>query len=1067
MLQAICLIVFDIIRKRLWWIYEPRPRHPGYTSRTPEAPPAHWLGWLYALVKNYNELRDEDLFEKYGIDAVMLLILTRFGVKSCAFACILGLACLLPIYLTANNHNIRGFRSATLATCLMDPEANSSRLWIAVAAAWFMTAHALFSLGELYNQFIQLRHRYFVKRALDCERDMDMTPGLTLMLENLPPHLRESDDDLKAYFEKLFPGDVFCVRTVKQNTQKMESIVESFETIQQFESDLPGEDTLQCRWRCGQPHRCMCCLCGQPGVCTCASENCAGCYEEALPALDTAKTELMEKMIEVRDHYDRRRVKSGGSSSNWCMWWVSLCNDAGGAGGEVQESLLSGAAHGAFGVTKIDITSGAAVEVYKSASEAAESCGGRDLEGDIIQCCEGELPAVKNFRWRWAFVDEKETMYHRNIREVAIKPWEKACKRETQGRAAASKTKSDYRGSGVRTANRRRNNAAAASTSTSTSGSGNGNGGGNNIKNLRSRLDAMDDDIAALDGEEAESCVVSVYQWIAFVAWRFVQIFYNFFAELLSLLASALDVFLVAMNCRSSGTVMSGTAFITFKKPTALATALQLRLDRHPQMMKTTQAPEKRDIYWNNIAVPQDQVESRIYIANVLLLAGVVFWSGIVALCSTLPRQLKKWFNYDSSGESAGAIMVREYLPVLALLGLLNLLPLLFKILAIAFEKRKLQSEVDISVVRRFFDYQMANVYVALVAGSMADGLTAMVTQPLMIFEMFSESVASQAAFFFNFLVFKMCMSPLWLLRTWPLVSRGWVPPRASVPAEVPSVPYGWAYPKQIVVMLIVYTYWVICPLMLPVALVTCVAHDLFFRYLIIYGHMPHYESGGQFWYLTFDRICASLCIGSFLMAIVMAYKATMAHFLVLLPLPFVVYKFNQMAYTKYYLPSKERALSEIVEDDKFLRVFKERWNVKIEDRLNPDLYVQPSFSVFSDVLDASQHLGESSDEEEDSKKKKKRRGRSISVRPIVDFGVHHVHHLFGWMFEPHDMWGRTTTQPHHDHDVSVDGKDDDGAGLDPEAQDQLAVQLDSCCAPLDQQPGSSMVKEEAAKSAT
>ena len=355
---------------------------------------------------------------------------------------------------------------------------------------------------------------------------------------------------------------------------------------------------------------------------------------------------------------------------------------------------------------------------------------------------------------------------------------------------------------------------------------------------------------------------------------------------------------------------------------------------------------------------------------------------------------------------------------MLALLALLNILPLLFKILAITFERRKLQSEVDISVVRRFVFYQFANVYVALMAGSMAAGLKEMVIRPLSIFEAFSESVASQAAFFFNFLVFKMCMSPLWLLRTWPLVSRGWVPPRADVPPEVPSVPYGWAYPKQIVVMLIVYTYWVICPLMLPVALVTCVAHDMFFRYLIIYGHMPHYESGGQFWYLTFDHLCASLCIGSFLLCIVMGYKGSIAHFLVLLPLPFAVFKFNKMAYNKYYLPSKERALSEIVEDDKFLDVFKERWNVKVEDRLNPDLYVQPSFKVYNDVL--GQGMIDSDSDSDDEKDKKKRKTRSISLRPVLVFGAHH---LFGWV---HNLFDREENPQEHIEGLQGSQSNDD-----------------------------------------
>ena len=236
-------------------------------------------------------MKDEDIFENYGIDAAVLLILTRFCVKSCTFACILALACLLPIYLTARNNNLEGFRSVTLAACLRDPESNSMRLWIAVVAAYVMTAHALFYLGALYEQFVQLRHRYFVKRAFDCERSMDMTPGLTLMVENIPPDLKNSEERLKTYFDRLFPRNIFAVQIMREELHGMDSIAESYETIQQFEKETM-QGTAQCTWVCGQPYRCLCCLCGQPGVCTCLTRCLPSLYSESLPSLESAKENL-------------------------------------------------------------------------------------------------------------------------------------------------------------------------------------------------------------------------------------------------------------------------------------------------------------------------------------------------------------------------------------------------------------------------------------------------------------------------------------------------------------------------------------------------------------------------------------------------------------------------------------------------------------------------------------------------------------------------------------------------------------------------------------------------------
>ena len=55
---------------------------------------------------------------------------------------------------------------------------------------------------------------------------------------------------------------------------------------------------------------------------------------------------------------------------------------------------------------------------------------------------------------------------------------------------------------------------------------------------------------------------------------------------------------------------------------------------------------------------------------------------------------------------------------VLSLVGLLNLLPVLFKLYGTFYEQRKSQSDVDLSVIRRFFDFLMANIYVTLMAAT-------------------------------------------------------------------------------------------------------------------------------------------------------------------------------------------------------------------------------------------------------------------------------------------------------------------------------------------------------------
>ena len=54
--------------------------------------------------------------------------------------------------------------------------------------------------------------------------------------------------------------------------------------------------------------------------------------------------------------------------------------------------------------------------------------------------------------------------------------------------------------------------------------------------------------------------------------------------------------------------------------------------------------------------------------------------------------------------------LINGYLPVVALLGLILLLPLIFNWVATSYEKRKTLSGVQNSIVGRYFYYQLANI---------------------------------------------------------------------------------------------------------------------------------------------------------------------------------------------------------------------------------------------------------------------------------------------------------------------------------------------------------------------
>jgi hypothetical protein len=75
-------------------------------------------------------------------------------------------------------------------------------------------------------------------------------------------------------------------------------------------------------------------------------------------------------------------------------------------------------------------------------------------------------------------------------------------------------------------------------------------------------------------------------------------------------------------------------------------------------------------------------------------------------------------------------LLINAYLPVLALLAIIMILPIVFEAIAIRYEKRKTISDVNRSVVSRYFYYQLANIYISVTAGSIWMSASEIIDRP-------------------------------------------------------------------------------------------------------------------------------------------------------------------------------------------------------------------------------------------------------------------------------------------------------------------------------------------------
>ena len=87
--------------------------------------------------------------------------------------------------------------------------------------------------------------------------------------------------------------------------------------------------------------------------------------------------------------------------------------------------------------------------------------------------------------------------------------------------------------------------------------------------------------------------------------------------------------------------------------------------------MTARDAPEPRDVIWENVFLPNESVTRRKWVIEIGLGALTIFWATIVTFCASSAILADKLFGFDP--ESTAWAAVAAILPILVLLSILNL----------------------------------------------------------------------------------------------------------------------------------------------------------------------------------------------------------------------------------------------------------------------------------------------------------------------------------------------------------------------------------------------------------
>ncbi|GMI10579.1 hypothetical protein TrRE_jg7516 [Triparma retinervis] len=344
---------------------------------------------------------------------------------------------------------------------------------------------------------------------------------------------------------------------------------------------------------------------------------------------------------------------------------------------------------------------------------------------------------------------------------------------------------------------------------------------------------------------------------------------------------------------------MSSTGFVTFTNLQTVAMANASTLSHKVDTLDTALAPEPRDIYWPNCHVTRPVRMARIQTASAGIMLGVLLF----------------WVN-----------LLNGYLPVVTLLGLIQLLPFFFQWVATSYETRMTHSDIQSSIMKRFFVYQLANIYISITAGSIFENLTAILDNPTSALQVLSDTVPTVVGYFMSLIMTKILAGlPVVLLRFGALLRMGFLrlcfQEAHLTQRELNEVYrpqeflYGWEYPTQLLVIVICFTYSVISPVILLIGAVYFYLALIVYKLQLLYVYTPLYEGGGELFPSVCHRTFIGLCCGQVSLLAYLFIRVSTKGWqpLVLIPLPFyTIYTMNRMK-AMYDIPSKSLSLERAV----------------------------------------------------------------------------------------------------------------------------------------------------------
>ncbi|KAK8537845.1 hypothetical protein V6N13_096355 [Hibiscus sabdariffa] len=400
-------------------------------------------------------------------------------------------------------------------------------------------------------------------------------------------------------------------------------------------------------------------------------------------------------------------------------------------------------------------------------------------------------------------------------------------------------------------------------------------------------------------------------------------------------------------------------AFVSFKSRWGAAVCAQTQQSKNPTLWLTNWAPEPRDVYWRNLAIPFVSLTIRKTIISISVFALVFFYMIPIAFVQSLANLegLERVAPFLRPVIELGFIksFLQGFLPGLALKIFLYILPTILMIMS------KIEGHIAISTLERrasakYYYFMLVNVFLgSIVTGTAFQQLHSFLHQPpTQIPRTIGVSIPMKATFFITYIMVDgwagiageiLRLKPLVIfhLKNMFLVKTERDREKAMDPG---SVDYPETLPSLQLYFLLGIVYAVVTPILLPFILVFFAFAYLVYRHQIINVYNPQYESGAAFWPHVHSRIIASLLISQLLLMGLLSTKKAANSTPLLVILPVLTLTFHKYCKSRFEPAFRKYPLEEAMAKDLMDRTTEPDINLKA---FLADAYLHPIFRSFEE----------------------------------------------------------------------------------------------------------------------